>query len=227
MLLQPQTSHLRSRQKWERWTEPPPEGICPQLSLARAVSVDTLGYKKGSGEDEELTFSFKVKMGKGGILWWDLDSASACHPPRSETSTKAHYEIDAEWEDHTVCICEPRNSLLGNSESVYGVYGRDGKYVGIERWHALGLNQGHQAEALDWGWTKVFGWSEHMHLLGAGKMQVLLQWSGEGGWRSWISTKHLADVASLWGAQVQEVLKLVCRVDSSGDIEKLVHIQIT
>lgn len=127
----------------------PPEGICPQLSLARAVSVDTLGYKKGSGEDEELTFSFKVKMGKGGILWWDLDSASACHPPRSETSTKAHYEIDAEWEDHTVCICEPRNGLLGNSESVYGVYGRDGKYVGIERWHALGLNQGHQAEALD------------------------------------------------------------------------------
>lgn len=76
------------------------------------MSVDTLGYKKGSGEDEELTFSLQVKMGKGGSLWWDLDSASACHPPRSETSTKAHYEIDVGWEDHTVCICEHRSGLL-------------------------------------------------------------------------------------------------------------------
>lgn len=110
------------------------------------MSADTLDYKKGSGEDGKLTFSLQVKTGKGRILWWDLDSASACHPPRSETSTRAHYEIDGGWEDHTVCICEPRSGLLVTLK-VCMVCGWDGKYVGTERWH--GLDQGHQVEALD------------------------------------------------------------------------------
>lgn len=114
-------------------------------------------------------------MGKG--LWWDLDSASACHPPRSEDEHQGTlWDRCGMGRPHCVYLWTEK-WFAGNSESVYGGYGRDGKYVGTERQHALGLGQGCQ----DWGWAEVFGWSEHMHLLGAGKMQVLKQWSRERG----------------------------------------------
>lgn len=100
------------------------------------MSVDTLDYKKGSGEDGELNFSLQVKMGKGRILWWDLDSASACHPPRSETSTKAHHEIDGGWEGHTAYICEPRNGLLVTLKVCMVCVGGMAS-MRVERWHGL------------------------------------------------------------------------------------------
>lgn len=48
------TSEIKT--KGGRGGQSPSEDICPQQSLARAVCVTTLGYKKAWCKEEDLTF---------------------------------------------------------------------------------------------------------------------------------------------------------------------------